>query len=181
MGQYFPADYIPSPPSSTASNSSTSSTLDSSPELSHVSTTRSPYASTATSSVSLPNVSEADDDGIVLPSYEAPPYPDKSYVPPVTPSGDVTTPTSHVDPFDTDSTPTHYAAADDSSITEEPDRHVDYLSHEWREEDIWASWRYVVSRRKMYNNAVRLENASWRTWTKSKYRLRTVSPETLNW
>jgi len=39
----------------------------------------------------------------------------------------------------------------------------------------------VVSRRDRYSNSVRLENASWRTWAKSKYRLRTVLPETLNW
>lgn len=72
-------------------------------------------------------------------------------------------------------------AADDSSVEEEPSRHVDYLSHEWREEDIWASWRYVTARKKDYSNGVRLENASWRTWTKAKHHLGTISPETLNW
>lgn len=71
--------------------------------------------------------------------------------------------------------------ADDSSVEEEPSRHVDYLSHEWREEDIWASWRYVVGRRKVYENSVRLENASWRTWSKLKHNLGTISPATLNW
>ncbi|OJJ08441.1 hypothetical protein ASPVEDRAFT_89661 [Aspergillus versicolor CBS 583.65] len=71
--------------------------------------------------------------------------------------------------------------ADDSSVEEEPSRHVDYLSHEWREEDIWASWRYVVGRRKIYENGVRLENASWRTWSKLKHNLGTISPDTLNW
>jgi hypothetical protein len=35
-------------------------------------------------------------------------------------------------------------AADDTSLEDEPSRHVDYLSHEWREDDIWPSWRYVV-------------------------------------
>jgi hypothetical protein len=72
-------------------------------------------------------------------------------------------------------------SSDDASIESEPERHVDYLSHDWREEDIWTSWRYVVARRDRYSNGVRLENASWRTWAKSKYGLRTVSPETLNW
>ncbi|KUL82830.1 hypothetical protein ZTR_09206 [Talaromyces verruculosus] len=72
-------------------------------------------------------------------------------------------------------------SSDDASIESEPERHVDYLSHDWREEDIWSSWRYVVARRDRYSNGVRLENASWRTWAKSKYGLRTVSPETLNW
>lgn len=72
-------------------------------------------------------------------------------------------------------------AADDTSIQTEPSRHVDYLSHEWREEDIWASWRYVTSRKNDYSNGMRLENASWRTWAKAKHNLGTISPETLNW
>jgi Fungal protein of unknown function (DUF1752) len=70
---------------------------------------------------------------------------------------------------------------DDQAVEDQPTRHVDYLSHEWKEEDIWSSWRYIVARRNVYNNSVRLENASWRTWTKAKYHLKTVSPETLNW
>ncbi|KAK4545656.1 hypothetical protein LTR36_002609 [Oleoguttula mirabilis] len=70
---------------------------------------------------------------------------------------------------------------DDTAIKQEPKQHVDYLSHEWREEDIWSSWRHIVSQRKVYGQRSRLENASWRTWAKSKYHLRTVSPETLNW
>ncbi|KAL1880181.1 hypothetical protein VTK73DRAFT_6212 [Phialemonium thermophilum] len=72
-------------------------------------------------------------------------------------------------------------AEDDISVRVQPSRHVDYLSHNWREEDIWSSWKLVVSRRGDYSNAARLENASWRTWMKSKNKLRTVSPETLNW
>ncbi|KAI5789134.1 hypothetical protein EDC01DRAFT_616914 [Geopyxis carbonaria] len=71
--------------------------------------------------------------------------------------------------------------SDDSVVREEPSRHVDYLSHDWKEEDIWASWRYMVTKRKVYSNSARLENASWRTWTKKKYNLKTVSPEKLNW
>lgn len=78
-------------------------------------------------------------------------------------------------------TPLYRTSSDDASIESEPERHVDYLSHDWREEDIWTSWRYVVSRKDRYSNGVRLENASWRTWAKAKYGLRTVSPETLNW
>ncbi|GES66857.1 protein phosphatase type 1 complex subunit Hex2/Reg1 [Aspergillus terreus] len=72
-------------------------------------------------------------------------------------------------------------AVDDSALEEEPSRHVDYLSHEWEEEDIWASWRYVIARRNVYDNGARLENASWRTWAKVKLNRGTVSPETLNW
>ncbi|KAK3945299.1 protein phosphatase type 1 complex subunit Hex2/Reg1 [Diplogelasinospora grovesii] len=72
-------------------------------------------------------------------------------------------------------------AEDDISLRPQPSRHVDYLSHNWREEDIWSSWKLIVSRRGDYANAARLENASWRTWMKSKNKLSTVSPETLNW
>ncbi|RMZ85184.1 hypothetical protein DV738_g230, partial [Chaetothyriales sp. CBS 135597] len=72
-------------------------------------------------------------------------------------------------------------AKDDQAVNPEPTRHVDYLSHDWREEDIWASWSYIVHRRKEINNSTRLENASWRTWAKTKQSLKTVSPESLNW
>ncbi|KAJ5772797.1 hypothetical protein N7457_007693 [Penicillium paradoxum] len=72
-------------------------------------------------------------------------------------------------------------SADDTSIEDEPSRHVDYLSHDWKEEDIWSSWRYVTSRKNDYSNGVRLENASWRTWAKAKHNLKTISPESLNW
>ncbi|KAI0019566.1 protein phosphatase type 1 complex subunit Hex2/Reg1 [Xylariomycetidae sp. FL0641] len=72
-------------------------------------------------------------------------------------------------------------AEDDTALARRPTQHVDYLSHNWKEEDIWSSWRYVVSRRGEFSNGPRLENASWRTWMKAKYRLRTVSPEKLNW
>ncbi|KAI2701238.1 hypothetical protein CBS147332_7840 [Penicillium roqueforti] len=72
-------------------------------------------------------------------------------------------------------------SADDTLIEDEPSRHVDYLSHDWKEEDIWSSWRYVTSRRNDYSNGVRLENASWRTWAKAKHNLKTISPESLNW
>jgi hypothetical protein len=70
---------------------------------------------------------------------------------------------------------------DDTAVRTQPSRHVDYLSHNWKEEDIWSSWKHIVSKRKAYTNSARLENASWRTWMKSKNKLKTVSPETLNW
>ncbi|KAI1415987.1 hypothetical protein F5Y13DRAFT_140900 [Hypoxylon sp. FL1857] len=72
-------------------------------------------------------------------------------------------------------------AEDDTAVEHHPTQHVDYLSHDWREEDIWSSWRYIVSKRREYSNGPRLENASWRTWMKAKYKLKTVTPETLNW
>lgn len=75
----------------------------------------------------------------------------------------------------------HERAEDDIAVRAQPSRHVDYLSHNWREEDIWESWKLIVSRRGDYNNSARLENASWRTWMKAKNNLDTVSAETLNW
>jgi hypothetical protein len=72
-------------------------------------------------------------------------------------------------------------AEDDTAVRTQPSRHVDYLSYNWNEEDIWSSWKHIVSKRKAYGNIARLENALWRTWTKSKNKLKVVYPETLNW
>ncbi|KAF2859166.1 hypothetical protein K470DRAFT_219787 [Piedraia hortae CBS 480.64] len=72
-------------------------------------------------------------------------------------------------------------AVDDLAVSVQPRICVDYLNHNWREEDIWHSWRHIVSQRKVYGERSRLENASWRSWAQSKYRLRTLSPEALNW
>lgn len=72
--------------------------------------------------------------------------------------------------------------SDDTWAELGPSRQVDYLSHEWRESDIWSSWRYIRRKKAWYpQNAARLENASWRTWAKSKYKLKTITPETVNW
>lgn len=70
---------------------------------------------------------------------------------------------------------------DDSQLQHEPMARVDYFSHDWNESDLSSSWRYIVSRRQEMANSARLENASWRTWAKAKYNLKTVSPESLNW
>jgi hypothetical protein len=70
---------------------------------------------------------------------------------------------------------------DDQAIQSEPTSYADYLSHEWKEEDIWLSWSYVVHRRRNLANSVRLENALWRSWVKAKYHLKTVRPEILSW
>ncbi|RIA95576.1 hypothetical protein C1645_708671 [Glomus cerebriforme] len=59
---------------------------------------------------------------------------------------------------------------------------VDYLSHEWtQEDDIWTSWKVMSKQKKELANGIRLENASWRTWAKQKYNLKTVDPKKLNW
>ncbi|KAL1965311.1 hypothetical protein VTN77DRAFT_5913 [Rasamsonia byssochlamydoides] len=171
MPEYYDTEYPSTLPSSTPS------TIPSSPKF--------PSYTPTISSLSL-NAAPEEEDEILLPSYDADGYSSVETAK-VTSNGSVSPHstsekgTSRLNRIETDFTAAPRTAGDDSSIEEEPERHVDYLSHEWREEDIWASWRYVVSRRDRYSNAVRLENASWRTWAKSKYNLRTVSPETLNW
>jgi hypothetical protein len=73
-------------------------------------------------------------------------------------------------------------AEDDVAISEvPPSRHVDYLSHDWCEEDIWSSWKHLKSKRKVYNKKERLENAAWRIWEKERQNLPTISPESINW
>lgn len=70
---------------------------------------------------------------------------------------------------------------DDTAVRVQPFMAVDYLSHEWSERDIWSSWKHIRSKRGLYPNSERLENASWRTWEKRRRNLKTVSPETLKW
>jgi Fungal protein of unknown function (DUF1752) len=163
------------------------SSAPSSPQFEHHAFSRPPsYTSTPSSSLSLDTRADLEggqDEDIPLPSFEAAKQ-DEHHV------GRVDEPESFVDE---DSPARHeelrripslespQTIHDDQAVEDQPTRHVDYLSHEWKEEDIWSSWRHIVARRHVYNNSVRLENASWRTWTKAKYKLTTVSPETLNW
>ena len=74
---------------------------------------------------------------------------------------------------------------DDNDVVVEPERHVDYLSHNWQEDEISNSWKYIILKKKKRDidlvNAARLENASWRTWAKTRNHLKTVSPEAVNW
>ncbi|KAJ5159233.1 uncharacterized protein N7500_008884 [Penicillium coprophilum] len=121
--------------------------------------------------VYAPITSLAPENELTLPSYDTEPLHNAKEL------EDVSDASTESHPSWTLQTP----SADDSSIEDEPSRHVDYLSHDWKEEDIWSSWRYVTSRRNDYSNGVRLENASWRTWAKAKHNLRTISPESLNW
>ncbi|KAL2819874.1 hypothetical protein BDW59DRAFT_151232 [Aspergillus cavernicola] len=161
----YTSDY-PSPIASSAASSSSSS-----PNLAPTAPQQLPP--TPTGSISF-NEPDDQDDELILPSYDTAFFEEE----PSTPT-DISVDSSAS--FDLHCPTQHAPAADDSSVEEEPSRHVDYLSHEWREEDIWASWRYVVARREVYENSVRLENASWRTWAKLKSNLGTISPETLNW
>ena len=157
MQNAYPAQECPSPVASTLSSLSASPNFTPTGDL--------PYTPTDISDLPL-------DGDLILPShgeYRARPVSKESDAKSNASEGSHTTRSCQAQ------------AADDTSIEEEPSRHVDYLSHEWREEDIWASWRYVTARRSDYSNGVRLENASWRTWAKFKHDLRTISPEALDW
>ncbi|KAL3427237.1 protein phosphatase type 1 complex subunit Hex2/Reg1 [Phlyctema vagabunda] len=72
-------------------------------------------------------------------------------------------------------------AEDDTSIHGVPTKHVDYLTHCWHEEELSNTWKHLKFRKRSYNNIARLENASWRLWVKTKSRLKTIPPETINW
>ncbi|WFC96721.1 protein phosphatase regulator [Malassezia brasiliensis] len=77
---------------------------------------------------------------------------------------------------------TQNPAPDDAQIeSKTPEICVDYLSHDWKDEDVWNSWKAMTKRKNEISNGLRLENASWRTWAKQRGKLKTVSPETLNW
>lgn len=169
---------------------STSSSAASSPRTLHADSTAPSFHSTPASSLSLDASCEDQDeeDQIVFPSYDdVGYYGHEDLEPPPSPrTGDSYTvsPTSNSTSTNVSrpESPDRFEhAEDDTAVRNQPSRHVDYLSHNWKEEDIWNSWKHIVSKRKAYNNSARLENASWRTWAKSKNRLRTVSPETLNW
>ncbi|KAL4802625.1 hypothetical protein BDV18DRAFT_147022 [Aspergillus unguis] len=158
------------PPLYTASDfpsplaSSTASSSPASPDLGPISSQNPPPTTTG--------YAPGQDDELMLPPYEGGLFSEEGSS---TPSDD------NLSSISLRSAP-QIPAADDSSVEEKPSRHVDYLSHDWKnEEDIWTSWRYVTSRRDAYENSIRLENASWRTWTKLRHNLGTVSPDALNW
>lgn len=150
------------------------------------------YQSTPASSISLDQGCDDSDeeDQIVFPAYDDVGYygQPEDLEPAASPRGSgesyTVSPTSNTASTDAsrpDSPILAEHAEDDTALRSQPSRHVDYLSHNWREEDIWSSWQLIVSKRGTYSNSARLENASWRTWMKAKYKLKTVSPETLNW
>lgn len=168
---------------------SNNSTCPSSPRTIQASTPDLSCSSTPASNLSLSTDHEscdgpilrglADDDDIIFPDYngylDATPSPEE-LEPPPSPRQSNSDATASIPP-----TPDKPPSVDDTALGIQPTRHVDYLSHDWREEDIWSSWKHIVSNREDLNNAARLENASWRTWIKAKNKLKTVSPETLNW
>jgi hypothetical protein len=155
------------------------STAPSSPQLTY-SSRRDSYASTPASSLSLDHgigIDEEDDD-MAFPAFEPSEATTKSLAA-IRDGDESTAPVPSL--AGEDPSLSSGSIQDDQAIEQEPTRHVDYLSHEWKEEDIWKSWSYVSRRRGSLANSTRLENASWRSWTKAKHQLRTISPETLNW
>lgn len=72
-------------------------------------------------------------------------------------------------------------AIDDCWMVRHPKEQCDYLSHDWKEEEIWRSWRYIVNKRYRFRDSDRLENAVWRTWLKSMEDRKPVDPKLLNW
>lgn len=176
------------------------STAPSSPQTIHASTADHSCSSTPASNLSLSTDSEGCDNGllhdladeadIVFPAYNAylgPPTPEELEPPPSprtanSPGYETSTTTSNPETPESYCDPTTGGAVDDTAVGAQPTRHVDYLSHDWKEEDIWSSWKHIISNRDGFGgNSARLENASWRTWIKAKNNLKTVSPETLNW
>ncbi|CAI6332179.1 unnamed protein product [Periconia digitata] len=141
--------------------------------------------SSTTSSLSLDTRFDdcsSDDDELSFPTYvRCVKYADNQDAPPSSPVR-----TTPAEPATQTATPAStpdqiHISEDDSAVRSEPSHHVDYLSHEWKEEDIWSSWRHIVEHRSVYGERSRLENASWRTWAKTQFNLRTTSPESLNW
>lgn len=107
----------------------------------------------------------------------------QSYSAPASPTGTSSEPSDAGTASTTPSLPkdTDSPLVDDNSMYHTALARVDYFSHEWNESDLAGSWRYIVNRRQDMANSARLENASWRTWAKAKYNLKTVRPESVNW
>lgn len=179
---------------------SDSSSASSSPRTVHAESADLSYASTPATTFSVLSdydealsIDDAPEDHFSFPSYAQDKFflrpeshRDDSFEPPPSPQvgdtyNDVTPEQESVDLTGPGTPDCSEHAEDDTAVVSHPSRQVDYLSHDWKEEDIWSSWRYVVSRRGEFANSARLENASWRTWMKAKNNLRTISPETLNW
>ncbi|KAH6699880.1 protein phosphatase-like protein type 1 complex subunit Hex2/Reg1 [Leptodontidium sp. MPI-SDFR-AT-0119] len=150
-----------------------SSSAPSSPRTLHADFTVSSYSSTPARSSSLDASWEDqdDEDQIVFPSYD-----DVGYYGQVK---DLEPPASLWAGDSYTVSPTSNSTLTNVSGPESPD----LVEH--AEDDtavrIQPSRNHILRNRKAYSNSARLENASWRTWTKSKNKFKTVSPESLNW
>jgi hypothetical protein len=165
-------------PSSTHSESyqpSESSSASSSPRTVHAESVDLSYASTPATAFSVLSdyeealsIDDAPEDHFSFPSYGQ----DKFFLRPEYHRGDSLEPPPSPQTNDNDAscvieddsaeatgpgTPDcSEHAEDDTAVVSHPSRQVDYLSHDWREEDIWSSWRYIVSRRGEFANSARL-------------------------
>lgn len=144
--------------------------------------------------IPLDSSEEDEDDEIVFPAYDTEHYfnQGKELDPPASVVSDTQSTTSPASPASpvtpilpgkkqSDKSKIPKTAGDDNSIEIEPTSQVDYLSYKWKDEEIWASWRYVTSKKDRFKDPVRLENASWRAWSKYKDNLKIISPERLRW
>lgn len=88
-------------------------------------------------------------------------------------------------PTTEDSTPSSavgFLAQDDIYIKREVStQSVDFLTYDWKGDELMASWRHAASTRCEFENRERLANASWRTWSKVYYKTKEVPPSSLNW
>lgn len=98
---------------------------------------------------------------------------------PVTPAFNSTLKKDQRPNFLIPSNPVQYTE-DDIVVRDQPLRYVDYLCHDWKKEDIQSLQKHVISKRKANSNNARFKNVLQRTWTKSRYQLKTIPPETLN-
>jgi hypothetical protein len=80
-------------------------------------------------------------------------------------------------------TPPFIFAEDDISLhtSSQPAHCVDYLEHEWKTDDLWASYKHIRSHREGIRASKRLENALWRAWWRDERRLERVDPEVIHW
>jgi hypothetical protein len=80
-------------------------------------------------------------------------------------------------------TPPFIFAEDDISLhtSSQPAHCVDYLAHEWKTDDLWASYKHVHSHREGIRASKRLENALWRVWWRDAKGLERVNPEVIHW
>lgn len=70
---------------------------------------------------------------------------------------------------------------DDLMVEHEATLNADYLSYEWRLEDLWATKRYIRRRKAQLKQYWRLENAIWRTWVKQEWKLQCSSARLIEW
>ncbi|TQV95878.1 hypothetical protein V2A60_001047 [Cordyceps javanica] len=197
-----PSRKIPPPyhPSSKSSSESDASSAPSSPRTTHAESVDLSYSSTPATNLSIasdfddaPPLDDSPEDHFGLPPFSHEKYymhphlgydndEDEGVIDQPTPAQNYCAVDDSSESTSRPETPelTKHAE-DDATIASKPSRQVDYLSHDWKEEDIWTSWRYIVTRRGEVANSARLENASWRTWMKAKHNLKTISPESLNW